>query len=108
MLKVELTFKLDRTFHGTYRVHNVTFTCAGMQPINSTNEETVFVSLPRLSCCHGSMLENIKPWLGNGKKRRRYQVLSRTDANEPVRKDTNKSVIISGQVVKNLSIIKWG
>ena len=63
MLKVETTFKLDRTFHGPYRIHNVTSTCASIQPINSPNEETIFVSLQYLSCCHGSMLGNIKPWL---------------------------------------------
>ena len=102
MLKVEPTFKLDRTFHGLYRVHNVTFTCTGIQPINSTNEETVFVLLQRLSCYHGSLLENIKLWLGHGKKRRHHRVLSRADANEPVRKGTNKYVTISGQVVKKL------
>ena len=32
MLKVEPTFKLDRTFRGPYRVHDVTPTCASIQP----------------------------------------------------------------------------
>ena len=103
MLKVEPTFKLDRTFRGPYRVHNVTSTCAGIQPINSPNEETIFVSLQRLSRCHASMLENIKPWLGHGKKRRRRRVRPREDANEPVtvpRTDTNESATRSGRVVR--------
>ena len=81
MLKVEPTFKLDRTFHGPYRVHDVTPTCASMQPINSPNEETIFVSLQRLSRCHGTMLENAKPWLGHGKNRRRRQVRPRPQFN---------------------------
>ena len=80
MLKVEPTFKLDRTFCGLYRVHNVTSTCAGIQPINSPNEETIFVSLQCLSRYHASMLENIKPWLGHGKKRRHHRVQPRADA----------------------------
>ena len=103
MLKVEPVFKLDRTFCGPYRVHNVTSTCAGIQPINSPNEETIFVSLQRLSRCHASTLENIKPWLGHGKKRRCHRVRPRADANEPVtvpRTDTNESVTRSGQVVR--------
>ena len=70
MLKVEPKFKFDRTFCESYRVYNVTSTCAGIQPTNSSNEETTFVSLQLLSRCHVSKLENIKPWLGHGKKRR--------------------------------------
>ena len=103
MLRVEPTFKLDRTFRGPYRVHNVTSTCAGIQPINSRNEETIFVSLQRLSRCHASMLENIKPWLGQGKKRRRRRVRPRADANDPVtvpRTDTDESTTRSGRVVR--------
>ena len=86
ILKVELIFKLDRTYHGpySYKVHNVTLTCASIQLINSPNKETIFVSLQCLSYCHGSMLENIKPWLGHGKKRRCCQVRPRADTNEPV------------------------
>ena len=114
MLKVETTFKLDRTFCGPYRIFNVTSTCASIQPINSPNEETIFGSLQCLSCCHGSMLGNIKPWLRHGKKRRHHHVWQRADTNEPVsipwigtdeletrpRADTNESVIRSGRVVK--------
>ena len=74
MLKVEPTFKLDRTFRGPYRVHDVTPTCPSIQPINSPNKETIFVSLQRLSRCHGTMLEDAKPWLGHGKSRKRRQV----------------------------------
>ena len=74
MLKVELTFKLDRSFRGPYRVHDVTPTCASIQPINSPNEETVFVSLQRLSRCHGVMLEGAKPWLGHGQSRKRRKI----------------------------------
>ena len=70
MLKVEPKFKFDRTFHGPYRVHNVTSTCAGIQPINSPYKDTIFLSLQLLSHCHASMLENIEPWLGHRKKRR--------------------------------------
>ena len=80
MLKVEPTFKLDRTFCEPYTVHNVTSMCAGIQPINSPNEETIFVLLQHLSCYHASMLENIKQWLGHGKKRRHHQVQPREDA----------------------------
>ena len=74
MLKVEPTFKLDRTFRGPYRVHDVTPTCASIQPINSPNEETIFVSLQRLSRCHGVMLEGVKPWLGHGWSRKRRKI----------------------------------
>ena len=111
MLKVEPTFKLDRTFCGPYRVHNVTSTCAGIQPINSPNEETIFVSLQRLSRCHASMLENIKPWLGHGKKRRRRRVQPRADANEPItvpRTDTNESATRSGRVVRKPLLYQVG
>ena len=45
MLKVDAKFKLDRSFHGPYRVHNVTSTCACIQPINSPDKEKIFVSL---------------------------------------------------------------
>ena len=103
MLKMEPTFKLERIFRGPYRVHNVTSTCAGIQPINSPNEETIFVSLQCLSRCHASMLENIKPWLGHGKKRRCRQVQPRADANDPVtvpRTDTPNSATRSGRVVR--------
>ena len=34
MLKVDPKFKLDRQFRGPYCVHNVTETCAYVQPIN--------------------------------------------------------------------------
>ena len=83
MLKVEPAFKLDRTFQGPYRVHDVTPTCASIQPINSPNEETIFVSLQRLSRCHRTMLENTKPWLGHGKSRRRRKVRPRKDHSNP-------------------------
>ena len=84
MLKVEPTFKLGRTFRGPYRVHNVMSTCAGIQPINSPNKEAIFVSMQCLSRCHALMIENIKPWLGHGKKRRHGRVQPRADANEPL------------------------
>ena len=35
MLKVDAKFKLDRSYRGPYRVHNVTSTCACIQLINS-------------------------------------------------------------------------
>ena len=104
MLKVEPTFKLDRTFRGPYIVHNVTSTCAGIQPINSPNEETIFVSLQRLSRCHASVLENIKPWLGHGKKRRCHRVRPRADANESV---TVRQILMSLQLEVNGLRVVW-
>ena len=111
MLKVEPTFKLDRTFRGPYRVHDFTPTCAlSIQPINSPNEETIFVSLQRLSCCHETMLDNAKPWLEHGKVRKRRQRPgpSTTGTNEGSHRskdniDVNvqlESVTRSGQVVR--------
>ena len=49
------------------------------------------------------MLENIKPWLGHGKKRRHRRVRPRADANDPVtvpRTDTDESTTKSGRVVR--------
>ena len=103
MLKVEPKFTFDRTFHVPYRVHNVTFTCAGIQPINSPNEKTTFVSLQLLSRCHASILENIKPWLEHGKKRSHHWVQLRADSNEPVtvpRTNTNESATRSRWLVR--------
>ena len=74
-----------------------------MQPINSPNEETIFVSLQLLSHRQGLMLENIKPWLGHGKKRRQCRFRPRANVNETVtipRTDTNESATISGRVVR--------
>ena len=39
MLKVDATFKLDRSFCGPYQVHKVTPTCACIQPINSSDKK---------------------------------------------------------------------
>ena len=89
MLKVEASFKLDRTFRGPYRVHAVTSTCACIQPINSPDAEKIYVSLQRLSRCHGTMLDNVTPWLGHGKTRKRRQIRPRqvTDSNNEVKRD---------------------
>ena len=70
MLKVDAKFKLDCSFHGPYRVHNVTPTCACILTINSPDKEKIFVSLQRLSCCNSVELGNAKPWLGHGKARK--------------------------------------
>ena len=80
MLKVDAKFKLDRSFRGPYRVHNVTSTCACIQPINSPDKEKIFVSLQRLSRCNSARVENAKPWLGHGRTRKRRQVRTRPDS----------------------------
>ena len=78
MLKVDPKFKLDRQFRGPYRVHNVTATCAYIQPINMPNSDVICVSLQRLSHCTGQGLKSAQPWLGHGKTRRRRQVRQTT------------------------------
>ena len=41
MPKVELCFKLDRSFRGPYHVHTVTNTCAHIRPINKPNDNLI-------------------------------------------------------------------
>ena len=78
MLKVDPKFKLDRAFRGPYRVHQVTSTCACIQPVNRPDQEKIFVSLQRLSCCErGASLDEVQPWLGHGYTRKRRQVRTR-------------------------------
>ena len=76
-------------------MHDVTSTCACIQPINSPNKspnkENIFVSLQRLSRCHGTMLDFVKPWLGHGKTRKRRKIVPRPE-NEDGDPGTTKDV----------------
>ena len=74
MLKVEPRFKLDRPFHGPYRVHRVTSTCAHIKLINQPDDELITVSLQRLSRCWNQDIRNIAPWIGHGRTRKRRTI----------------------------------
>ena len=113
MLKVDAKFKLDRSYRGPYRVHNVTSTCACIQPINSPDKEKIFVSLQQLSRCDSVGLASAKPWLGHGRTRKRPLIRPRPEAtakevnnesssraNDTDSLETHSSVTRRGRIVK--------
>jgi len=70
MMKVEPKFRLDRSYHGPYRVLDVTPTNAIIQKVNDPNSENLNVSLQRLSKCDEHLSEEL-PWMGHSTTRRR-------------------------------------
>ena len=77
-VKVQPKFKLDRNFHGPFRVYEVTGTNAKVKPVTNPDVESRTISLQQVSKCRGSFPTN-QSWLGHNiiKPRRRRTVWNR-------------------------------
>ena len=106
MLKVEPRFKLDRNYKGPYRVTEVTATNGIVKPIlcypslekliiimnaHAPDQETMIVPLQRLSKCHQPFPQNVTPWTGHGKSRKRRVIRGRIHRNRKSSPSDNKT-----------------
>ena len=58
LVKVPLKFKLDRTYHGPYRVYEVTGTNVKVKPVSTPDVEPKTISLQQVSKCKGNFSAN--------------------------------------------------
>ena len=57
-MKVQPKFKLDRTYHGPYRVYEATGTNMKVKPVSTPDVESITLSLQHVSKCKGNFLAN--------------------------------------------------
>ena len=87
-VKVQPKFKLDRNYHGPYRVYEATDTNVKVKPVSSPDAESKTISLQQVSKCKGSFLAN-QFWCGHNITNPRKQ--------RKVRKKQNARSRVSGQ-----------
>ena len=71
MINEQLKFKLDRPYHGPFRVYEVTDTNAKIKPVSDPDGELRCVSLQKVSKCKGQIATCPQVWLGHGKTKSR-------------------------------------
>ena len=64
LVKVPPKFKLDRTYHGPYRVYEVTGTNVKVKPVSTPDVEPRTISLQQVSKCKGNFSAN-QFWYGH-------------------------------------------
>ena len=69
-VKVQPKFKLDRTYHGPYRVYEATSTNVKVKPVTTPDVEAITISLQQVSKCKGNFLAN-QFWYGHSVTRPR-------------------------------------
>ena len=72
LVKVPPKFKLDRTYHGPYRVYEVTGTNVKVKPVSTPDVEPRTISLQQVSKCKGNFAAN-QFWYGHNISRPRKQ-----------------------------------
>ena len=63
-MKTQPKFKLDRTFHGPFRVYEVTDTNVKVKTVTTPDAESRTLSLQQVSKCKGNFATN-QSWLGH-------------------------------------------
>ena len=69
-VKLQPKFKLDRTYHGPYRVYEATSTNVKVKPVTTPDVEAITISLQQISKCKGNFLAN-QFWYGHSVTRPR-------------------------------------
>ena len=82
LVKTQPKFKLNRNFHGPFRVYEVTGTNVKVKPVTNPDVESRTISLQQVSKCKGSFPTN-QSWLGHNitKPRKRRKVRKRNPKN---------------------------
>ena len=92
IIKVQPKFKLDRTFHGPFRVYEVTGTNAKVKPVTNPEVESRTISLQHVSKCKGSFPTN-QSWLGHNITRpRKRRTIRKRSPRRPTSNHPDSSV----------------